>query len=168
MLRLTQTKGNGKPENAVSFVPESFGSSGLPAAIRVPGPPTIFRMRRRQTLRSFTIDRAGRPEAFAQVRDILTARYDVARGHQDYSAATRRPTLRPRPTRRAALRQVPPRQPRMGLFGEALPHHFSSRRFEALAFGLHPLREFGGQLRQRRLGTRYRIIVRGRLRDRLV
>ena len=50
-----------------------------------------------------------------------------------------------------------------------LPHHFSSRRFEALAFGLHPLREFGGQLRQRRLGTRYRIvIVRGRLRDRLV
>ena len=62
-----------------------------------------------------------------------------------------------------------PKQFGMGLFGEALPHHFSSRRFEALAFGLHPLREFGGQLRQRRLGTRYRIvIVRGRLRDRLV
>jgi hypothetical protein len=57
----------------------------------------------------------------------------------------------------------------MGLFGQALAHQFLSRRFEALAFGLHPLREFGGQQRQRRLGTRHRIVIfRGRLRDRLV
>jgi hypothetical protein len=51
----------------------------------------------------------------------------------------------------------------MGLFGQALAHQFLSRRFEALAFGLHPLREFGGQQRQRRLGTRHRIVIfRGR------
>ena len=57
----------------------------------------------------------------------------------------------------------------MGLFGQALARHFLSRRFEALAFGLHPLREFGGQQRQRRLGTRHRIVIfRGRLRNRLV
>ena len=46
------------------------GSSGLPAAIRVPGPRTIFRMRRRQTLRSFTIDRAGRPGRRANIDRI--------------------------------------------------------------------------------------------------
>ena len=31
---------------------------------------------------------SGAARSLAQVRDILTARYDVARGHQDYSAAT--------------------------------------------------------------------------------
>jgi hypothetical protein len=54
----------------------------------------------------------------------------------------------------------------MGLFGEALAHHLLSRRFQALAFALHPRGEFAGKVRQRRFGARHRIVIRcGRLHD---
>lgn len=38
-------------------------------------------------------------------------------------------------------------------------HDSDFRRFQALALGLHPAREFGRQLHQRRLGARNRIVV---------
>ena len=55
----------------------------------------------------------GAARSLAQVRDILTARYDVARGHQDYTAATAQADpAAPADAASAAPRRVPPRQPR--------------------------------------------------------
>ena len=50
------------------------------------------------------------------------------------------------------------------LLGDAELLDVPARRFEALAFGLHPCRKFGRELDQRRFGARDRIVVafRGR------
>jgi hypothetical protein len=52
----------------------------------VPGPPDYF-PNAAQANPSIFYDRSTGAARLAQVRDILTARYDVARGHQDYAAA---------------------------------------------------------------------------------
>ena len=56
---------------------------------------------------------SGAARSLAQMRDILTAAMTWHAATRTIRLRPRRPTLRPRPTRRAALRQVPPRQPRI-------------------------------------------------------
>jgi hypothetical protein len=85
---------------------------GLAGSNPMPGPPTIFRMRRRPTLRFFTIGRPARPEASPRCATSSPPAMTWRAATRTIRLSPLRPILLPRPMRRAAPRQVPPRRPR--------------------------------------------------------